>query len=60
MKAKVCFYHLSKTNIVEIHSNRTEIQNILSGLENTTNINPKFYERSNVVWQQHLWEYNIF
>ena len=49
MKAKVCFYHLSKTNIVEIHINRTEIQNILSGLENTTNINLKFYERSNVV-----------
>ena len=28
--------------------------------ENATNIDPKFYERNNVVWQQRLWEYNIF
>ena len=52
MKAKTCLYH--NINIVEIHINRTEIQNILSGLENATNIDPKFYERNNMVWQQHF------
>ena len=47
MKAKTCLYH--NINIVEIHINRAEIQNILSGLENATNIDPKFYERNNMV-----------